>query len=62
MYLEITFSITDNEILNGETYGYTGYFNDFVEAQRFINENKEVGNVIHTTSYTRTNNRPHCYR
>ena len=61
MYLETTFIITDNEILNGETYNYTGYFNNFVEIQRFINENKEVGNVIHTTSYIRTNSRPHCY-
>lgn len=61
MYIEVNFIITDNEILKGETNSYTGYFDNFVEAQRFMEENREVGNVIHPTSYTRTNSRPHCY-
>lgn len=38
------FNIIDNEI--GDQYNYEGYFNDHMEADKFIQENEAVGNVI----------------
>ena len=38
------FNIIDNEY--GKEYDYEGYFDDHFEADKFIQENEAVGNVI----------------
>lgn len=38
------FHIIDNEY--GCEYDYQGYFNDHDEASRFLQENKEAGNIV----------------
>lgn len=38
------FNIIDNEF--GGQYDYEGYFDDHFEAEKFIRENEEVGNVV----------------
>ena len=38
------FNIIDNEF--GGQYDYEGYFDDYFEADKFIRENKAVGNVV----------------
>jgi hypothetical protein len=38
------FNIIDNEY--GNQYDYEGYFDDHFEADKFIQENETVGNVV----------------
>lgn len=38
------FNIIDNEF--GGQYDYEGYFGDHFEADKFIRENEEAGNVV----------------
>ena len=41
----IYFEIIDNEY-GGDKYFFDDYFDNFIEAQRFMTENRSVGNVI----------------
>lgn len=41
----IYFEIIDNEF-GGDKYFFDGYFDNFIEAQRFMTENRSAGNVI----------------
>lgn len=38
------FNIIDNEF--GGEYDYEGYFDDYMEADKFIQENEAAGNVV----------------
>lgn len=42
--LKYYFHIIDNEF--NDEYDYEGYFEDHMEADRFITENENAGNVI----------------
>ena len=42
--LKYYFHIIDNEF--GGQYNYEGYFSDHLEADKFIQENEAVGNII----------------
>lgn len=55
-YYEYKMTINDKEF--NEIYDFTAYFEDHMVADKFLTENKNVGNVVVINSITEVQMRP----